>query len=375
MAPEHAGRARLADLIARLAAIERPSASAGSRRAAELIAEQLRAAGAAVRLEGESVHGTYWIPLGLLSAGGAVAAVLPRPARRALALAAAALMVDELWVGRQLLRRRLRQREAVNVVAEFAAAAPRGGDRTVVVHAHHDAAHSGLVFHPAPPRLLARLVPRLQTTPPIFWSVLAGPLLVATGPRRLGALICATTVATMRDIATATTVPGANDNLSGVAALVDLAQRLHDDPPPCRVLLVSTDSEESFLEGMRAFVARHDLPKKRTTFLCLESVGGSDLVALEGEGFLKLHRYPDDERERLVAAATSAGVAIEERFRFRFATDGQIPLLAGYPSAVLAALDWYRTPRNYHWPTDDPEHVDVRTAASAARVAHAFIGA
>lgn len=366
------------ELVSELAALERPSASAGSRAAAQRLAAELRAAGAEARCERERVHGTYWVPLGLLSGAGALGAVLPVRPGRLLAVAALAGIVDDLWVGRQLLRRRLPRRDAVNVVAEVG---PPDAPRTVVVHAHHDAAHSGLVFHPAIPRAVAGLAPRLarrvRTTPPMLWGVAAGPALVAAGARRAGLAACAGSVAVMADVARAPIVPGANDNLAAAAALVALARDLAAGPPDARVLLVSTDSEESFLEGMRAFVARHEhaLPRERTTFLCLESVGGEHLVALDGEGYLKLHRYPDAQREALVAAAAAAGERIEPRFRFRFATDGQIPLLAGYPAAVLSSVDWYRTPRNYHWPSDDAEHVSVATAQAAARVAAAFVRA
>src|SRR5688500_9950756 len=59
-------QARLRELVTRLAAIDRPSASEGERRAALIVAEELRAAGCRVSVEEERVHGTYWWPLGLL---------------------------------------------------------------------------------------------------------------------------------------------------------------------------------------------------------------------------------------------------------------------------------------------------------------------
>ena len=56
----------------------------------------------------------------------------------------------------------------------------------------------------------------------------------------------------MADIGTRASVPGANDNLSAVGAVIALAERLRDRPvKDVRVLLVSTGSEESFSEGMQ----------------------------------------------------------------------------------------------------------------------------
>src|SRR6266498_1567102 len=73
-------------------AIERPSASPGERRAAEWLAEQLRAAGArSVRIEEEpEANGTFWWPLGLLAGAGVVAGVAARKGGRLRRLAAAA---------------------------------------------------------------------------------------------------------------------------------------------------------------------------------------------------------------------------------------------------------------------------------------------
>jgi hypothetical protein len=348
-------------LVDELAAMRRASASAGSRAAAEKVGAALTRAGARVQLEPESAHGTYWVPLGLLQ----VVALLPR---RAYALAACAGVINELWIARvRPLRRMLRRRRAVNVVARLG---PDDAERTLVVHAHHDGAHTGHVFDPRPLRALARLLPGLRTTPPMLWPALAGPALRAAGARRSGALVAAGMLAALLDIARAPVVPGACDNLSGVAALVEVARRLRGERLGVRVLLVSTDAEESFLEGMAAFLQRHreELPRERTTFICLESVGSERLVLLDGEGMLKLHRYPPAPADALARAARRLGIAVERGMRFRFATDAQLPLLAGYPAAVVSSVDWYRAPRNYHLPTDDAEHVDLSTAAAAAAI-------
>jgi hypothetical protein len=354
-------------LVQELAALQRGSASAGSRAAAELVGKAFARAGARVELETARVHGTYWLPLGLLE----LVALLPR---RVFALAACAGVINELWVARRRpLRRLLGRRRAVNVVAEMGSP---DAQRTVVVHAHHDAAHTGRAFDPRPLRALARVVPGLRTTPPMLWAALAGPALRAAGARRSGTATALGMLGALVDIARAPVVPGACDNLSGVAALVEVAWLLRGNELGVRVLLVSTDAEESFLEGMAAFLGRHghELPRERTTFVCLESVGSEHLVLLDGEGMLKLHRYPVAPADALAQAAQRLGIEIERGMRFRFATDGQLALLAGYPAAVLSSVDWYRAPRNYHLPSDDPEHVDLRTAARAAAVVAAYSG-
>jgi hypothetical protein len=297
---------------------------------------------------------------------------------------AAASAADDLDIGRRPLRRLLGQRAAANVVAELGPPTPA---HTLVVHAHHDAARTGLVFHPAGAKLVARvggrLIERVGGTPAPMWGAVVGPLLVAAGAilrrsrlRRFGAMLSGGYAAAMADIARSPAVPAANDNLSGVAVLLALAEALAADPPQrLRVLLLSTGSEESFLEGMKRFGARHfgELPRTSTTFLCLESVGSPQLMLLSGEGLLRLHRYPREPSETLSRLAVQAGIPLRDPFRDRLATDGQVPLRAGYATAVVSSMDWYKAPSNYHWPSDVPENLSLTNVARAADLAVAFV--
>jgi hypothetical protein len=343
-----------------------------------------------VRLEPAPVHGTYWEPLGLACASAAACAIRGRRAAAVGGALAAACVIDELEIGRRPLRRLLRRRTATNVIAEIGPAeAGEDSERsasTLVVHAHHDAAHTGAVFHPGVAKLAARAVgplfERIGGTPPPAWGAAVGPLLVALGGalgarrlRRAGAVVSAGTAATMLNIARSPTVPGANDNLSGVAVLLGLADVLARDPcRRLRVVLLSTGSEESCLEAMECFGARHfaRLPRSSTTFLCVESVGSPELMLLSGEGLLRVHRYPDELVRRLERLAQAANIPLHKPFRYRLATDGQVPLRASYPTAVISSIDWYKTPSNYHWPSDRPEYLCYDTVARASELAAAL---
>ena len=88
--------------------------------------------------------------------------------------------------------------------------------------------------------------------------VFAGSVLAAGRLVKAGLALSLGTVAVMTDIGARKSVPGANDNLSGVGVVLALAERLGDQPVEgLRVLLVSTGSEESFSEGMHGFARRH----------------------------------------------------------------------------------------------------------------------
>lgn len=375
-------RAQAEEAVRHLASFERPSASAGERRAAEWIAGRLRAEGAReVRIEEERAHGTYWWPLGLLALGAGLASLSRRRLVRTLGGAvAAAGIADDISGGRLWFRRAaLPARPTWNVVAE--AGDPDAG-RTVVVVAHHDAANWSLLFAPHVPRLFGDRFPglleRSHTTPPVMYPVFGGPLLVALSGvsgsrlvRRLGGLLSFGTALTMAEIGSRTTVPGANDNLSGVATVLGLARTLRERPVAgLRVLLVSTGSEESFMEGMQAFARRHfpSLPPDRTHVVCVDTVGSPTLMQLEGEGMLVMRDYPERFKHLVSAAAADAGVELVRGLRFRNATDGLIALKAGYPTVMLGSIDRYKAPANYHWPTDTPENVDYDTLVGAIRV-------
>jgi Peptidase family M28 len=327
------------------------------------------------------VHGTYWWPIGLLTGLAALAGI---SRRRAAAVAAglfsAFAVGDDVTGGRHWFRRSfLRGRTTFNVVAEVG---PAEAERIVLVVAHHDAAHSGLVFHPELPRALLRRFPglleRSNTTPATLWGAVAGPLLVALGGllglrrvRLAGAVVCAGYAAAMVDIGARGVVPGANDNLSGVAVLVSLAGSLREAPlPGLRVILLSTGSEESFMEGMQAFGRRHfeALPRERTHAICVDTVGSPHLLALEGEGMLWMNEYPKDFLALVSECAEELGIWLFPDLRLRNATDGLIPLNAGYPTVTLGSVDEFKMPTHYHWPTDTPDNVDYGTVSDAARL-------
>jgi hypothetical protein len=372
-------------VVRELASYERPSASDGERRAAEWLAGELRTAGCReVRVEQEQAHGGYWWPLGLLNVAALAAATLGRRAAALVGGLAAAAVYDDVSGGRLWFRRALPHRPTYNVVAE---AGDPQAERTVVFMAHHDAAHSGLVFHPALPRMAMERMPELHAkadqSVPILYGVFLGPLLLAlwglTGRRLLrvlGTCFAAGAACTMADIGRGSVVPGANDNLGAVGVIVALAHSLAANPPAgVRVILLSTGSEESFMEGMQAFGRRHfaDLPRATTEFVCLECIGSPQLCVVEAEGMLRMRHYPEQSREALARAGEAAGVDLRRGLRTVAATDGLIALRAGYPTCTLGGVDETKFPSNYHWPSDTPDNLTWESLEGAVRVCEAYL--
>ncbi|MEA2453816.1 MAG: hypothetical protein QOI45_78 [Thermoleophilaceae bacterium] len=381
-------RALIERIVRELASFERPSASEGERNAAERVADELRAAGCRdVRVEQERAHGGYWWPLGLLNVAALVAAALGRRFAAVVGGLAAAAVYDDVSGGRLAFRRHaLPHRATYNVVAETGDSRAK---RTIVFIAHHDAAHSGLVFHPALPRLSMERTPKLHAKAnqsiPILYGVFLGPLLLAlwglTGRRLLracGTCFAVGATATMADIARREVVPGANDNLAAVGAIVALAHSFTANRPEgVRVILLSTGSEESFMEGMQAFGRRHfgSLPRQTTEFVCLECIGSPRLCVVEAEGMLRMRHYTESSREALARAGEAAGVDLLRGLRTVAATDALIALRAGYPTCTLGGVDETKFPSNYHWPTDTPDNLTWESVEGAVRVCEAYVRA
>jgi Peptidase family M28 len=371
---------------------ERGSASEGERRAAEWLAGSLSDAGARnVRVEEEpTANGTFWWPIGLLAGAGAFAGLAARRggrATRALAAltgaAASALIADELPPGGRRFRRVLPKRSAHHVLAEMG---PADAERTVVVMAHHDAAHTAFFFNPAITEAVGENAPWVfennDTSPPLMWPTVAGPALVAAGATLgsraltgLGTFVSAGSAAFMAHIGAGEVVPGANDNGTGCVAQIAIARALSERPPEnTRVLFLST-SEEALCEGMGMFMERHgqELPLDRTFFLCLDTIGSPNLLVLRGEGMLKLREYPAESLELLDSSAEELGIDLFPNLRLRNATDGIFPLAAGYQCVSVASCNRWKNPSNYHWKTDTPENVHYDTVADAIRLSEAVI--
>jgi len=398
--------ATLREVVERLAPLERTPCSPGEREAAEWLAERFRRVpGVEVALEDEPSWGIFpptSTALGLL---GMAAAGLVLAGRRASGALLAALtyagIVDEAQNGPRIIRRLIRRRRTtVNVLAHVGEARGAGGNGavptdagelpTLVLLAHHDAPQTGVIFDQSLQKriyeLSPQLIERFKTSPPQWWFGLAGPLctLVAAATRRAGFARAALATGALgtglvADIWRNATVPGANDNLSGVAALVALAEELRRRPVEgVRVLLVSCGAEETLQDGVRAFIARHrhELPVERTWVINLDPVGSPHLVMLGAEGPVWMESYTGPWLRDLIAScAELEGIELQRGYRARSSTDSVIPSRAGYATATIVSLSDWRVPSNYHLPSDIPENLDYGSVADAVRLVLATLRA
>ena len=380
----------LREVIETLAPIERRAGSPGEKQASDWIAQRLCAAGCEARVQDEQFLDGYARLISSLAAAsaasGALALLIPR-SRKLAAVAAAgvtAAIADDISNGPRLYRRAVTSPHTTwNVVGSCG---DLSAPRTLVLLAHHDAAPTGKIFDDRFQQWLGERFPgvleRIDTSLPLWWALLGMPALVAIGAARGRRVLLAAGVAgsligtaAFEDVVRSPVVPGANDNLTAVAVLVALAERLGEQPlSGLRVVLASCGAEEVIQGGIYAFAKRHfpTLPRDRTWFLNLESLGSPRLILLEGEGPVVMEDYHDRSFRDLVArAADNAGASLRRNMRARNSTDAVLPSRAGYPTATLASMDRNKALSNYHRMSDTPENVDYTTVLQALTVTEA----
>ena len=202
-------------------------------------------------------------------------------------------------------RRLLGRRASQNVVSWGDRAAPGA----LVLVAHYDSGRGGLVRRDAWRRRLAVVGP----LSPFLWSLVA--VLVCCLVRLAGVegtwlsivqfvptVVLIVSFALLVDMAMAAVQQGENDNASGVALALRLAERA--EPELFGVHVVLTGSQKALAEGMRSFVRAHrdELDRERTVVLNLDEVGDGSPRYTRREGAIpSLRSHP--QLVRLSAAA------------------------------------------------------------------------
>jgi acetylornithine deacetylase/succinyl-diaminopimelate desuccinylase-like protein len=341
--------------VAALAAMVRDSAGAGEKAAAQWALERLGEAGIDdVALEPYAWPRTYaWSHLLHLAAG---------LSRRRLVRLFATVSYELEASGRLPWSAALLPKgHGVNAVARI----PARGDveRTFVLVAHLDAQRSGLLWDPriveagAARRLKARAMAPAGLPAAAAIALGLRPLLLAQ-------------MLLLLDTASRATVPGANDNASGVAAVLEAGRRLAADPlGHTEVLLALVGAEEAGMGGMRAFLAEHPLDPARSFVLGLDTVGSGTPIVARAEGTVLAHRYRDVDLDLVERGAHAAGFDAPERWRIAAWTDPVVARFAGVPAASMLSVGPNGMYTRYHRMDDLPEHVDVECVERCAQVA------
>ncbi|MBT9259606.1 MAG: M20/M25/M40 family metallo-hydrolase [Clostridiales bacterium] len=328
-------------------------------RAARWLKEKLEAMGAEVEVI------PFRAPSDTLYRGPALVALL-----MALALALSALWPALRWGGLLLclvllsllvgelqgsltwdLDRILPKGGSQNVLARFGKGSP-----AFILMAHYDTQKGSWLFHP---RLKKGLRPLFLGVYLLFF---AAPLLLLWGePWALTAeafLLLTAGLSFLQAAFTGRPVPGANDNGSGTALALSLAETLKDEGPgPFWVVL--TGAEEVGERGAKAFLRQfaEELSEK-PPLINLDNLGAGGMRLLEREGALWPLRYPRSLRRLAQMVAEEAGVSLRPLPSLLLPTDG-LPFLAQkWPALTFCATLPSGEIPHYHHESDILEHVD-----------------
>jgi hypothetical protein len=351
------------------------------RRAANRLADRLRAMGRRVTIEPTYVHPEYALVIAahvLLAIAGSLVALLLAPLGFVIVLVAATSLYLDQNTRLYLIRRLFFRRASQNVVSP--GSNPSAPAR-LILSAHYDAAKTGLVFGPGPTRAAKRLseTARLLLGPIrlLFWVGIV-PLLAVSGARLAGVdaqwlaivqllptALLLVTLTLLIDIALSGIVPGAYDNASGVAAVLSAAQLLAAEPPKnLDVWVVLPGAEECNCEGMARWVAAHtdELDRENTFFLNIDSVSFGDVHYLASEGAVvsyRLDRRLFDLCEAIAAADREDGNRYRARpIRIPFHTDALPANTRGFRAISLVGVEDGVGPPYYHTHADTPEKLD-----------------
>lgn len=275
---------------------------------------------------------------------------------------------------RPLLSRLLPHARSRNVVGEIPSADGKVG---LVVAAHYDSSRAALSFHP---RLVsgfrstfslmigcvftvaaltaANFIIRLASGVTDFWVWVA--TIAASAYLFVPLFIMIHREAVMQH------TPGANDNASGVAAMLSLMDKMSEAESLLPgVLFVATGAEEVGTVGMMGFLKSHGERVKDAFIVNIDNIGAGRLCYIDREGMLIGH--PSDD-----VLLWLAGKVVEKkrlplsRRSYRLLSTDATPALArGYRAMSVMAFDDEGMLPNWHWETDTVDNVDMSNIESA----------
>ncbi|MGE0791127.1 MAG: M28 family metallopeptidase [Sandaracinaceae bacterium] len=359
------------------------------------IAARVASLGYSVELPGfrypRHIYGSVALHFGLALTFAAVGASVPYAAGP---VAFAILFVgwsfvSEIAFRRPLLRRLWPTVASQNLVATLPAT--RALRRRIVLLAHVDSAFTGWLFHPPilrlvagpPPRVLAFLQKQLRLPTlsaialAIYFAVGAfvalpwWPVAILAIPAVIVFVLNAQIVLNDRPVS------GAADNLTGCAAMLELAEAWADRPvDDVEVVFAWTGCEEAGAGGATHLASsmKAEWDPAITEVLVLDTLSNGELFSLE-EGELFRIPQPTSLLETLDRAASDLGVATPPSYIIPAGATDAAPFLAeGYRALAITCIDpALHAPRHYHHPTDTVDNVDPEQLERSTELATAWL--
>jgi len=255
-----------------------------------------------------------------------------------------------------------------NVIGEIPSS---DGEIGLVVVAHYDSARASLSFHP-------KVVRSFRTS----FSVMIGGIL-GVGLLNLANLILRIVFGRINTgvwiasivIGIYLLVPvflllhrekymdytaGANDNASGVAAMLSLMDKVTEEESMTKgIMFVATGAEEVGTAGMLEFLREYGKRIRDARIVNLDNLGKGHLCYIEKEGML-FGRSSDPILLWLSSKVVEKTGLPLWRSPYRLlSTDATPALVRGYKAMSVMAFDDEGLLPNWHWETDTIDNIDI----------------
>jgi hypothetical protein len=354
----------------------RQAGSDAERRAANHLRGRLEHLDREARIEPTEIwprwHLTHLIHALLAVTGSAISVANPLIGTILVATAAISTLGDV--TGRlSLIRRATGRRASQNVVSTESGGRPG----TLILTAHYDSGRGGAAFGRLDERraALGQLLSRpIGAAEPVVWSIL---LLLVTSVARLAGLdnialsivqfvptvVLIVSLPFLADVALSGPVPGANDNASGVATVLRLAERYGGALDHLDVWVLLPGAQEAGALGTRAWLKRHkpELDPLRTIVLNVDEVGAGTVRYAPKEGpLLALRQHP-----RLVSLCRQLAEEDVEDGRYgvkpvtaRRPGDAYAARTRGLPAITVSCAGALDRAPHHHRVSDTPDQID-----------------
>ncbi len=233
----------------------------------------------------------------------------------------------------RLLPKALPRHRSQNVIATLNAENPR---TRILICAHYDSARCT--------RSRSLNIFIWLTSAPSLWAFVACSIARALGILSswwvawtcLAAILLPSHVGMLISSSSRRASPGANDNASGVAVMLEVARVAAEDRPgEAELVFVATGAEEEGLQGSRALAAT----MRDGVALNLDSVGvGSRIHFVEGNGALRRWRTSPEVNLALIACARRLKLKLFPMWSV-LASHDHIPLLRSGFKATTISVD------------------------------------
>lgn len=355
----------------------RTAGSDAERRAAGRIEERLGEMGREVEVESIDIYPrwtlVHLIHAVLAVAGSLVSVAVPLAGFGLVLIATLSAFGDATGLFRPL--RRLTGRRASQNVFSPESDDPDG---RIVIVAHLDSARGGMLFARGLQERLAVLGQRIKRPIGPFVPFMGSLVLLLlcclvrvvgqkgnalTAVQLLPTIVLIVAIVALIDAAVADPVPGANDNASGVATVLRLAERFGGQLDHFAVCVLITGGQEAFGLGMKAFLKKHrgDLDKERTVFVNVDEVGAGTVRFGEREGMLlpgKSHPQLFQIAEQIAEDDGEEGSFGAKPLILRTPTDASIARSAGFPAITIACRNAVGYVPTHHGPADVADQLD-----------------